>query len=132
MGVLIGSVSILLVSCAMPGPARSVSSESKHPYLGLGKPRMFTLKQGSGGKVPEKCVWAVSGHFVTEAKVATSDVFIKGRASIGEYEIEGEYWLTFQKRQSQTLWIYGDTEVGLGDTRPELKIKEYSIMSETE
>lgn len=75
--------------------------------------------------VPDGMVWAIDGHDVAEGRVTTSDVHIDGRASIGDFDLEGSYWLTFQKAQSQIVWAYEKTKVGLGDTRPTLNVKEF-------
>jgi hypothetical protein len=50
----------------------------------------------------------------------------------GGFEMEGRYWVTFQQSQSQTIWVYSGTKLGLGDTRPTLMVKEFQMVGRAE
>jgi hypothetical protein len=100
----------------------------EHPYLDLRLVREFSFTRDDDRVVPEGMVWAIDGHTIAEGRVTTSDVLFDGRACIGGFEMEGRYWVTFQQSQSQTIWVYSGTKLGLGDTRPTLMVKEFQMV----
>jgi hypothetical protein len=118
---------VVVVGCAgAPTKPAVTGGSTRHPYLKLAFVRQFKLQRGATeAVVPDGLVWALGGNNVAGGQVTTSDVLIDGRAAIGDFELEGRYWLTFQRTQSQTVWIYEKTKVGLGDTRPMLTVAEF-------
>ena len=124
---------LLVISCSVVygcgGHTEALQSDTgslpHHPYLDLEFVRQFEITWGDGAVVPKDMVWAISGHSVARGRVTTADILLDGRAKIGGYELEGRYWLTFQALQTQTIWVYSGTKIGLGDTRRMLTIREF-------
>ncbi len=114
-------LSVLLAGSVIVG----CSNAPRHPFLDLEFVREFEITSDDQLAVPEGMVWSISDHGVAAGRVTTSDILLEGRAKIGDLELEGRYWLTFQAAQSQTIWVYGGTKIALGDTRPTLTIKEF-------
>ena len=102
----------------------------EHSYLKLEFVRTFRIMREDHSVVPEGKVWAIQGHDIANGRVTTSDVLLDGRACIDGYEMEGRFWLTIQKLQSQAVWVYTGTTIGLGDTRPFLTVTEFQVIGE--
>jgi hypothetical protein len=131
-------LTVFVACCAFSGcgdrPADAPQTRDQpdeHPYLDLRLVREFSFTRDEVRVVPEGMVWAIAGHTIAEGRITTSDVLIDGRACIGDFEMAGKYWVTFQRLQSQTIWVYSGTKLGLGDTRPTLMIKEFQVLSQS-
>ena len=128
-------LTVLAACCVFSGCGDNPADDSQrpdrpdeHPYLDLRFVRDFSFTRDDYRIVPEGMVWAIEGHTTAEGRVTTSDVLFDGRACIGGFEMDGRYWVTFQRPQSQTVWVYSGTTLGLGDTRPILMVKEFQVV----
>ena len=133
-GLLGVAMCLLAIGCADNDQGTSVEpvhneNPSPHPYLAVERAKAFSIPRDHESKaVPEDRVWAIQGHDIAQGKVTTADIMINGRASLQGYEFEGEFWLTFQQLQTNTLWLYSGTRITLGDTRPTLDVIEYKVL----
>ncbi len=99
----------------------------EHRYLDLEFVREFTIvNDHTTVMVPWDKVWLIEGHTPAEGRVTTDDILFRGWVELGECHFEGEFWLTFGAPQEQPIWVRGGTQIGLGDTRRELTIKEFA------
>lgn len=115
-----------------PAQLEPSTKQGKHPYLNIEFSHTFSIQRddSESNTVPENRVWAIEGNDIAKSPISTADILINGRASIGGFELEDKFWLTFQKLQAQKLWVYSGTTIELGDTRPTLSVTEYVVLDQ--
>ena len=87
----------------------------------------ITLPNGQSYTVPEGKVWVIENAPMSECRVCTADVYVKGAMSQVEINgiiFNGTFNFSFSNKNNGVIKLYPGTVFFLGDSRPTLKISE--------
>ena len=94
----------------------------------LGSAITLTSSTTNGYVVPKERMWKIEGLTPWSGPVGTHDLRVNGVAFIGasrETTIGGQFEININRPQEVPIWLGPETQVGVGDSRGKLVVREF-------